>query len=165
MELLPKDVLLMMAIDDMDYLSIINLCKTNPHYNTILCNNPDFWRRKLQRDYPNLNVQHVNDYKGLYIHMKKWETNIYFGLLSRFSGLTKYLNIDGIYGIRIPNFSFRIVNDDKIRGCEIHGIRDLKDMLRKLTNSDHQYDDRTKFGLCQELEFTLESMGRIIDLT
>ena len=71
MDLLPRDVLLMMAIDDMDYKSVISLCKTNPRYNTIFCNNPEFWQRKLRKDYPDIDISNVTDFKGLFVYLQK----------------------------------------------------------------------------------------------
>ena len=70
MELLPRDVLLMMAIEDMDYRTVLNLCRTSTRYNTILCKNPLLWKTKLQRDYPHIDIQEVTDYSGLYKYLK-----------------------------------------------------------------------------------------------
>ena len=51
MESLPTDVLIQMALE-YDLYEILALCRTASRFNTKLCQNNDFWRRKMQRDYP-----------------------------------------------------------------------------------------------------------------
>lgn len=71
MERLPKDVLLLMALEDMDVQSILRLCATNSKYKNIICDSQDFWRKKLIKDYPTINIQNVTDYRGLYFYLKR----------------------------------------------------------------------------------------------
>ena len=51
LERLPKDVLIEMALD-YELNDILNLCLTSNRLNSVLCDNDEFWRQKLERDYP-----------------------------------------------------------------------------------------------------------------
>ena len=66
----PNDVLTLFALDS-DLKSIINLCKTSKKVNDSICNNPYFWKQKLQREYYDIDISNVTEYKNLYIYLKK----------------------------------------------------------------------------------------------
>jgi hypothetical protein len=51
MEKLPKDVLVLLAID-LDYADILRLCKSSSRMNRFVCQNENFWRNKLYKIYP-----------------------------------------------------------------------------------------------------------------
>ena len=51
MEKLPKDVLVMLAID-LDYADILKLCTSSSRINRMVCQNDYFWRSKLYKTYP-----------------------------------------------------------------------------------------------------------------
>lgn len=50
MEQLPGDVVFSIALM-MDLPEILSLCKTSKRFNRIICENRNFWLRRLQRDY------------------------------------------------------------------------------------------------------------------
>lgn len=171
MDFLPKDVLLMMAIDDMDYQTVLRLCQTNTRYNTILCNNPDFWRRKLQRDYPNLNIENVTNYRGLYASLRKFVRNEFF---SDAKNLFKFLGpIDNLgYGIRTVDKQFKIVDDDigtisrKILSCTQFSMNDIIEVIQRITGiHDNNYDDFNLIELCNILLETFKLKKRFLDLS
>jgi hypothetical protein len=66
---LPKDVLLLMALD-FDANTITNLCSTSHKFNNIICKNTDFWKRKFLKEYPNLDISNVKQYTKLYSYLK-----------------------------------------------------------------------------------------------
>ena len=70
MENLNKDELFLLAME-LDLPSILNLCKTSKYLNKMVCENPNLWRSKLNKDYPYLNISEVKDLKGLYLYLKK----------------------------------------------------------------------------------------------
>lgn len=49
MERLPKDVLVMLALD-LNIKEILNLCLTSRRYNRLVCENENFWRNKLLKE-------------------------------------------------------------------------------------------------------------------
>ena len=66
---LPKDVILMMALD-FDADMITSLCATSQHFNNFICKNPQFWKRKFSKEYPNLDISNVKEYTKLYSYLK-----------------------------------------------------------------------------------------------
>jgi hypothetical protein len=60
-----------MMMLDLDLPEISKLCLTNKRFNDILCNNPLFWRKKLEKEYPMIDISNVKDYKGLYTYLKR----------------------------------------------------------------------------------------------
>lgn len=62
---LPKDLLIVLALN-LEYEEILNLCQTNKRVNDIVCKNKLFWKQKLVKEYPNINIDNVTNYKGLY---------------------------------------------------------------------------------------------------
>ena len=59
MESLPKDVVQEMALN-LSPADLIEFCTSSKKYNKILCESETFWRRKLEKDYPEVvyQVQH-----------------------------------------------------------------------------------------------------------
>src|SRR5690606_35838270 len=48
-------------------LGLINsLCRTNVHFNNIICNNEDFWRSKFIRDFKFIPEEYEGSWKELY---------------------------------------------------------------------------------------------------
>lgn len=52
MDKFPKEILIEIALD-LDMEHIIKFCKTNKRVNLAICENENFWRMKLIKDYPN----------------------------------------------------------------------------------------------------------------
>ena len=50
METQPIDILVMIALD-LDTIEVIQLCKTSTRINNSICNNPNFWRSKIEKEY------------------------------------------------------------------------------------------------------------------
>lgn len=67
---IPKDVLIMMMLD-LDLPDVLKMCRSNKRFNEILCQNPLFWRKRLEKEYPKLDISNVKDYKGLYSYLKR----------------------------------------------------------------------------------------------
>ena len=70
MDTVPKDVL-MLAILDLDLPSIISLCSTKEDFNEIICKSEIFWRKKLEKDHPNINIDNVKEFKKLYLWLSR----------------------------------------------------------------------------------------------
>ncbi len=51
MESFPKDVLFTLALE-LDLPSLLKWCQSNSRINEKVCNNPDVWKSKVLRDYP-----------------------------------------------------------------------------------------------------------------
>ena len=69
METVPRDVTIEMMLQ-LDAQSILNLCKTSTKFASI-CSLSLFWKRKIQKDYPQINIDDVTEYKNLYLYLKK----------------------------------------------------------------------------------------------
>lgn len=71
---LPKDVLVMMALD-LDLAEVISLCRSSSKLNSSLCKNKNFWIRKLQYDfeisYDPSNTMIPKDYYNYIAHIVK----------------------------------------------------------------------------------------------
>jgi ankyrin repeat protein len=50
LENVPKDLLIQMALE-YDLPTVFHLCQTNRNFNTILCDNETFWRKRVVRDF------------------------------------------------------------------------------------------------------------------
>ena len=60
-----KDVLMKLALD-LDYNSILNLCRTEKRANEIICKSQTFWRNKLKKEYPMLDVTKIKDPRNVF---------------------------------------------------------------------------------------------------
>ncbi|GAI81263.1 unnamed protein product, partial [marine sediment metagenome] len=71
-EHLSKDVIFLLALE-LDLPSILQLCLTSKKYNQHICENPNFWKNKLLKEYPQLNsvINDIYDYKNTYKHVKR----------------------------------------------------------------------------------------------
>ena len=49
---LNRDTLPLLAVE-LDLPDILNFCRTSKKVNQFVCNNPSFWRQKINRDFPN----------------------------------------------------------------------------------------------------------------
>ena len=101
----PKDVLIMMMVD-LDLPEVSKLCISNKKFNTILCENPIFWRQRIEKEYPKVDISNVKDYKGLYNFLKR---KIHMG--RNWGDLSKNgLAVQGAGGMY-----YAILNDDKTK--------------------------------------------------
>ena len=69
MDIYDKDIILSYVLD-LDLKSIYQLCKSSKKFNNAICNSNIFWRKKLEKDYPNVNISNVSDVKNLYKYLK-----------------------------------------------------------------------------------------------
>lgn len=58
MESQPIDILIMIALD-LDTIEAIQLYKTTTRLNNAICNNSNFWRKKIEKEY-RVNFYHNN---------------------------------------------------------------------------------------------------------
>lgn len=67
MERLDKNLLIETALD-LDNASLVKLCQTSKKINNVICENNNFWMRKLFRDFPNLigKIPLNNNYRRIY---------------------------------------------------------------------------------------------------
>ena len=112
----PKDVLIMMMLD-LDLPDVLKMCRSNKRFNEILCQNPLFWRKKLEKEYPKLDISNVKDYKGLYSYLKR---KIKKG--NKWGDLTP----DGLRVQGSGRFAFEILNKNKttlnLDGIELSAV-------------------------------------------
>jgi len=73
---LPKDILVLLALD-LDINTLLNLCLSSKKINRKVCENRDFWRSKLNKDFPMIVVKSGQDPKQLYLSWKKLEDTEY----------------------------------------------------------------------------------------
>ena len=80
---LPNHLLMEMALD-YNMMELLSLCRTSKRMNNLLCNNPEFWRSKLIREYPDSYNYFVKrnetDWKNIYqrLHRVKSGRNLLF---------------------------------------------------------------------------------------
>ena len=65
MQTLPKDVTIEMALN-LSPPDLVSFCSASKTQNRV-CNSDDFWRRKLQRDYPEKFLEGIKNPKEIYI--------------------------------------------------------------------------------------------------
>ena len=95
----PKDILIMMALD-LDLPSLYSLCRSDASKNRILCASSIFWRKKLEQDYPKIDITDIKstNYKPLYEYLTLKPKNIKDGELGSLSHNRKaVLGAGGVY--------------------------------------------------------------------
>ena len=70
MEKVSPDLLKLLALE-LDNKTLFNLCKTSKRMNQNICNSKDFWVMKLRKEFPNILIEEVEDFKGLYQYLTK----------------------------------------------------------------------------------------------
>ena len=70
MERLPRDLIQLIAID-LDYGTILKLCYASKRFNEIICKSPNFWRNKLSKEFPKIDISEVKEFKNLYSYLSK----------------------------------------------------------------------------------------------
>tara|TARA_R110001599_G_scaffold44889_5_gene133243 strand:- start:94 stop:678 length:585 start_codon:yes stop_codon:yes gene_type:complete len=66
MDILDKDILVLFALE-LDLPELLSLCRTSKRINNLLCQNNNFWRRKIEKEHPKLLQYYPTDeYKELY---------------------------------------------------------------------------------------------------
>ena len=73
---LPKDILVLLALD-LDVESVLNLCLSSKKINRKVCENRDFWRSRLKKDFPMINLKSGQDPKQIYLSWKRLERTEY----------------------------------------------------------------------------------------
>ena len=73
METLPKDISREMALN-LSPADIVNFCSTNKKFNKEICDSNDFWRRKLEKDYPEemKNIGEIKNPKNVYMKRSQY---------------------------------------------------------------------------------------------
>lgn len=114
MESQPTDILLMIALD-LDTIEAIQLCKTSTRLNNAICNNPNFWRRKIEKEYGvNFYYNDVSILKDYYRLLKqssaKWFDSYLNAYENNYKDLMKVLRTlnSTIYGTIDINGRFKI---------------------------------------------------------
>jgi len=87
-----KDILIKLALD-LDIPDLISLCRTNKSINNKICNNNNFWRIKLNKEYPNTIGLFQNvDYRKIYNSIINKKKNIYYTFQIYENGTFKILD-------------------------------------------------------------------------
>jgi hypothetical protein len=70
MENLPKDLKMMLALE-LSINDISKLCRASKKFNEIICSSTIFWRNKLKKDFPNIDITNVsnNNVKKFYQYL------------------------------------------------------------------------------------------------
>jgi hypothetical protein len=102
MDKFPKDMLIQVALD-LDMVHIIKFCKTNKRVNSAVCENENFWRQKLLKDYPNhFQLSQVQEsYRKKYLRISSFYQSVdegcqafldhFFGESQRYINKAEYL--------------------------------------------------------------------------
>ena len=101
MDKFPKEMLIEIALY-LDMEGIIKFCKTNKRVNSVVCENENFWRQKLLKDYPNHDSlsQFEESYRNKYRRINAFHESIhtacrkflnhFFGKSQRYMDKAKY---------------------------------------------------------------------------
>lgn len=139
MEGLPKDVLMETALN-LSPPDLISLCATNKKQNDALCNSEIFWRRKLEKDYPEEFLQFyisghpVQNPKKIYINRFTYISRQLEMLIDKF--------IDSAFGGR----RFRTFMNDEYRKGLYRALYTVYEETRVLNEDDEDgWDDEVIF--------------------
>ena len=120
MENFPIDILVMMALD-MDTVEAVKLCKTSTRLNRAICNNPNFWRSKIERDFGfNFQYNDVNllreYYRLLHQAPDNWSDSYMTAYNNNYKDLLLILkSLPDIYGSINIGGRFRIFQEYKYK--------------------------------------------------
>ena len=164
METLPVDVLVMMALD-MDTIEALRLCQTSTKLNQAICNNPNFWRQKLIRDFnvrfDQRDVKILREYYRLLYrgYLQGYWSDSY--LTARANGYSDLLNIlkeRDLWGLVTDEDEFDIMdmrldgpldrNPKKGTLCLFYSAGEIIDMIRHLGEKPKGTDI---INLCDQL--------------
>lgn len=70
MNKIPTDLLVLIALET-DLPDILSLCLVNQDFNQKICKNKNFWIRLIKREYPEVDLSNVNEYRKLYKYLSK----------------------------------------------------------------------------------------------
>lgn len=70
MENVPKDIINELALN-LSLKDIKSFCLTSKKFNNIVCDSELFWKKKLFKDHPNINIQNVRKFKKLYFYLNE----------------------------------------------------------------------------------------------
>lgn len=83
MERFDKNLLRLMAIE-LDMPSLIKFCKTNKRINKEVCQSQDFWRNKLNKEFPNtIGKFYIADFRKIYLSLINKEVHTYYIFISQ----------------------------------------------------------------------------------
>ncbi len=179
MNALPVDVLLLITLD-METEDVISWCQTNSRFRDIICNNPNFWRNKLFRNYgfsvksSDLNL--LKDYDRLLYQAYTLGRYILVHrevITKGYQDLLDYMNNMKVWGLVSSDGSFRIgalrearAIDERTwvtrRKCLTYKKSELITIITDLT--DTKNNDLTKVNniqLCDLIRSTLETKNNV----
>jgi len=83
MENISPDLLQFLVLD-FDLESIANLCRTSKRMNTLICNNPNFWRNKMYKEYPTTRGKFPSDsdFRKIYLSLVNRKEEKYYTFIS-----------------------------------------------------------------------------------
>lgn len=139
MEKLPKDVLILLALD-LNLPGIISLCQTNERINKNVCENPIFWRNKIQKDFPTANYISKNT-REVYLKLDK--------LVRERSELKDILPL-----IIIDNFKFTVDSPESKIAAIFNSLN--KDVLDKIVNDYNKHEVYGKDRQIKDLKNILD---------
>lgn len=159
--MLHKDVIPLIAID-LDLNSLNKLCQTSKNFNKYICQSSTFWRQKLLKEFPNIDVKHVKETKKLYEYLISKAELIH----TRISKYLKDYNEDTFFQ------KSKLINDLLIRYDLKKGDVIIFDEIPKekyiWTGSDFEIHGRTKHPILSEVfsfpDFPPKYWNGIIDL-
>ena len=175
MDKLPVDILVLMALD-MATEDAIKWCLTGSPYNNAICNNPQFWRSKLEQDYnffPHSN--NVNTLRHYYQILYKSYTLGRYNLgydeatENKYQELVAFMDKITMWGIIDAEGTFRIgklnlgTNRNWItrRTCMLYNREELLTIINQLTDNTSNFNNYNTKDLCDLIKQTLESHNRL----
>ena len=66
--MLPKDIVQKLALE-LDLETVLNICRASKRMNQVICDSKIFWMNRIKKEYPQIEIQDVTDYKGLYKYL------------------------------------------------------------------------------------------------
>ena len=178
MENLPIGLLVMLALD-MDTEDTLRLCQTSARLNRTICNNPDFWRKKINRDFgivfPFIDLDKLREYYRLLYraYMKGyWGDSYVIADENNYDDLIRYLKEHDVWGIINQEGKFRIIDKrpnalidrrrNKGRLCKTFEKDELISILNHIKeNMNDNVSSMNKDQICNLLRETLSAKGLI----
>ncbi len=161
MEDLPVDILMLIALD-METPEILQLCRTSTKLNQSICNNPNFWRNKIIKDFKiNFGPKDVKTLKEYYILLSRaysmgyWVDSYLIALDNNYQDLVKFLKSRDFWGVVNDKGQFRIM----IRPSELNLNRLLD--TRSIKNSGMLCNILTRYYII----YSLKQLETEVDLT
>ena len=180
MENLPIDIILLMVMD-LDTIEAIRLCRTSRKFNNAICNNHNFWRNRLARDYGfqiesndpvllkdyyRLLYQMYNQGKYNLVHQEATEKG-YYDLIDVVDNVTVWGLVNTEGNFRVGHL-IRMGNNGKYvtrRKCTNYRNPEIIYLILQLTDAYSQEDlmPLTRERLCDILRDILRTQGKLFN--